>query len=301
MAIYITGAPICWETGHDEATGLKPWQQVIRKAGESGLKAVELGPYGYFPNDIELLRKEFSSNGVSIAAGTIMDDFLTERNYDNLLRQVNKVCSIIANLPPLPYESGQHFKAPYLVIADWGHEERDCAAWHSGLAPRLDDTQWEQLAEHIRGVCRQAAKWGIRVVIHPHIEGYLAFGDEIDRIMKEIAPEYAGLCLDIGQMVYSGLHPTEWLRKYADRLDYIHFNDVSSTMFRQAMERGLRFSESRKKGVLCQVGTGSVDFSSIRHLLEDELHYNGYIAIEQKPSEFWDINQSLAYLKCVGF
>ncbi|MDY6220720.1 MAG: TIM barrel protein [Candidatus Alectryocaccobium sp.] len=57
--------------------------------------------------------------------------------------------------------------------------------------------------------------------------GYIEFADEIDRIVKDIPYEFAGLCLDTGHLYYSGMDPSEWLKKYADRLDYVHFKDVN--------------------------------------------------------------------------
>ena len=88
---------------------------------------------------------------------------------------------------------------------------------------------------HIKGICKKAAEYGVRPVIHPHAGGYIEFADEIDGIIRDIPYELAGLCLDTGHLYYSGMDPVEWLKKYASRLDYVHFKDVDETVYREVL------------------------------------------------------------------
>lgn len=307
MAIHITGAPCCWGIDDPNNPNNPPWQKVLEEASKAGYKAIELGPYGYIPIDIELVSKELSKNGLSIVAGTIFDDLVDIHNYENLLKQVDDICSIITKLPPLPLEEGQHAKTPYLTVMDWGHDERDFTAGHSDRAPRLNDTEWEQMMNHIRGICKAAAKWGVRPVIHPHAGGYIEYADEIDKLVQDIPYEIAGLCLDTGHLQYSGMDPIEWLRKYADRLDYIHFKDINGEIYEQVLSEHIHFFDGCGKGAMCPIGTGILDYPGIYKLLTEELDYNGYITIEQERdprnsgTSLRDVKASLDYLKSVGF
>ena len=71
-------------------------------------------------------------------------------------------------------------------MIDWGHDERDFTSGHPERAKRLEQAQWEQLMDHIREICDHAAKFGVRVVVHPHAGGYIEFADEIEKLTEDI-------------------------------------------------------------------------------------------------------------------
>ena len=278
-----------------------------REAGQAGFKAIELGPYGFLPLDIEVVSAELAKNGISIVAGTIFDDLLAEENYQPVLKQVDDICAIITKLPPLPREEGQRFPTPYLTVMDWGHDERDFAAGHPDKAPRLSKEDWQCMVNHIKGIAERAKKWNVRAVIHPHAGGYIEFADEIDNIMEDIPAEIAGLCLDTGHLRYSQMDPVEWLRKYADRLDYIHFKDINEKVFNEVLNEHIRFFEGCGKGSMCPIGTGMLDYPAIYKVLTEEINYNGYITVEQErdprnvATSLRDVKASVDYLKNLGF
>ena len=153
MSMNICGAPCCWGVDDVKNPYLPPWQRVLKEAGEAGYRAIELGPYGYLPINVEEVSAELKKNGLSIVAGTIFDDLVDENNYENLLKQTDDICSLITKLPPLPVHEGQHYPTPYMTIMDWGHDERDYAAGHSDKAPRLTEAQWNTMITHIKGIC----------------------------------------------------------------------------------------------------------------------------------------------------
>lgn len=94
--------------------------------------------------------------------------------------------------------------------------------------------------------------------------------------------EVAGLCLDTGHLYYSHMHPVEYLKKYADKLDYVHFKDVNETVYRQGARRAHPLLRRlRQRGAMCPIGTGSLDYPAIKQALSD-IGYAGYITIEQE-------------------
>ncbi len=307
MGIKICGAPCCW--GVDDITNpyLPSWQRVLHEAHEAGYRAIELGPNGWIPtNALETVSQALNENGLSIVAGTIFDDILSEDNYPKLLAQVEGICSLITHLPPLPREEGQRWPTPYLTVMDWGHEERDYAAGHSDRAPRLDEAGWARLVSHFRGLCEKAVSYGVRPVLHPHCGGYIEFADEIDRLAAEIPNELAGFVLDTGHLQYAGLDPVEWLRKYRDRLDYVHFKDIDKTVYDEVMGQHIRFFEGCAKGSMCPIGKGMIDYRAISAVLH-EIGYNGYITIEQEcdprnvENSLPNVKASVDYLKSIGY
>lgn len=306
MHMNICGAPCCWGVDDVKNPWLPPWQKVLKEAGEAGYRAIELGPYGYLPIHVEEVSSELKKNGLSIVAGTIFDDLVDEANYENLLKQTDDICSLITKLPPLPVHEGQHYPTPYMTVMDWGHDERDYAAGHSDQAPRLTEAQWAAMVRHIKGICKRAAEYGVRPVIHPHAGGYIEFADEIEAIIKDIPYELAGLCLDTGHLYYSGMDPAKWLKKYASHLDYVHFKDVDEKVYREVLGMKIRFFEGCGKGAMCPIGKGTLDYPGIKEALQ-ETGYSGYITIEQErdprnsDTSLRDVKESVTYLKSVGY
>lgn len=306
MSMNICGAPCCWGVDDPKNPYLPPWRRVLKEASLAGYRAIELGPYGYLPADVDIVSAELEKNALSIVAGTIFDDLVSEENYESVLKAADEICKLIKALPPLPTYEGQHFPAPYLTVMDFGHDERDYGAGHPDRSPRLSDAQWDVMMRHIKGICERAASYGVRAVIHPHAGGYIEFADEIDRMAEDIPPETAGICLDTGHLYYSGMDPAAWIRKYASRLDYVHFKDVNETVYRQVLTEKIRFFEACGKGAMCPIGKGSLDYPGIKLALE-EIGYSGYITIEQErdprnsDTSLRDVKESVTYLKHVGY
>ncbi|MCA3783890.1 TIM barrel protein, partial [Burkholderia sp.] len=187
MTMKIGCAPCCWGVDDVKNPHLPPWRQVLAEAAQAGYSGIELGPYGYIPLDLDVVSAELERQRLSITAGTIFDDLVSPENLPNLLRQTRDICALITRLPKLPTQEGQRYAAPYLVVMDWGHEERDYAAGHADRAPRLSGERWAAMVDHIRQIATIARdEFGVRAVIHPHAGGYIEFADEIDRIVAEI-------------------------------------------------------------------------------------------------------------------
>jgi inosose dehydratase len=280
---------------------------VLDEAQAAGFGGLELGPYGYLPLDLGQVSKALDQRGLKIVAGTIFDDLVSPSNRENLLRQTEEICALITQLPKPETHANQRYAAPYLTVMDWGHDERDYAAGHFHSAPRLDESAWRGMMDNIRAIATLARdKYGVRATIHPHAGGYIEFADELKRVVDEIPADLAGLCLDTGHMAYSGMDPVATLRRYWDRVDYIHFKDIDSKVYAAVMEERIRFFDACAKGVMCPIGRGSIDYQAVRALLT-ELGYGGYITIEQERdprntgSILDDLAASRSFLSRAGF
>ena len=308
MSMNICGAPSCWGVDDPKNPYLPPWQWVLKEAGLAGYRAIELGPYGYLPIDVEAVSAELEKNGLAIVAGTIFHDLLDPANQESVLKAADDICTLITDpaMPKLPRHDGQKFPTPYMTVMDWGHDERDYAAGHPDRAPRLSESEWAAFMGNVRAVCERAAKYGVRAVIHPHAGGYIEFADEIEALVRDIPYEVAGLCLDTGHLYYSGMNSVTYLKKYADRLDYVHFKDVKESVYQAVLNERIRFFDACGKGAMCPIGTGSLDYPGIKAALE-EIGYSGYITIEQErdprnsDTSLRDVKASVEYLKSVGY
>ncbi|WP_440058119.1 TIM barrel protein [Pseudomonas fragariae (ex Marin et al. 2024)] len=307
MPIHISTAPCCWGVDDVRNPFLPPWRLVLSEAAEAGYRGIELGPYGYLPLDAEAVSSALAQNRLHVVAGTIFDDLAAPENQPSLLRQTHDICTLLKRLPAIEQERNQRFPGPYLVIMDWGHDERDFAAGHSDRAPRLCDEAWNEMMKNIRAICDVAwAEYGIRPVIHPHAGGYIEFADELGRLLKDIPDDTAGLCLDTGHLYYAGMDPVASLRTYSDRLDYIHFKDIDPAVYELVMNERIRFFDACAKGVMCPIGRGVIDYPALYRLIL-ELGYEGYITVEQERDprnangSLDDVAASRAFLARTGF
>jgi inosose dehydratase len=286
---------------------LPRWENVLDEAAAAGFGGLELGPYGYMPLDVARVSEALDKRSIRIVAGTIFDNLVALGNRDNLLRQTEEICALITKLPKPETHACQRFAAPYLTVMDWGHDARDYAAGHSDRALRLDADGWAGMVANIRAIAELARdRYGVRAVIHPHAGGHIEFADEIERVVADIPAEVAGLCLDTGHTAYAGLDPVETLRRYWDRIDYIHFKDIDPKVFDAVMGERIRFFDACAKGVMCPIGSGNIDYPAVRALLT-ELGYGGYVTIEQERDPrntggiLDDLAKSRAFLRRAGF
>ncbi|TNH05427.1 TIM barrel protein [Testudinibacter sp. TR-2022] len=306
MSIKICTAPCCWGVDDPKNPYLPHWTQVLHEASRAGYKGIELGPYGYLPIDVQQVSDELAKNDLFIVAGTIFDDLVSIENQAALEQQAHNICQLITKLPQVAPEQDQKFATPYLVLIDWGHDERDYAAGHPDTAPRLSQIQWQQMISHIKNLAAIAQSYGIRAVIHPHAGGYIEFADEIDKVVRDIPYDLAGLCLDTGHLYYSKIEPLAALKKYWPFVDYLHFKDIDLSVYQKVMNEKIRFFEACAKGVMCRIGEGTLAYPEIYRLLK-ALNYQGYITVEQERdprnsgSSLDDVKISRDYLKRIGF
>jgi inosose dehydratase len=255
----------------------------------------------------ELIQEELDKNNLFIVAGTIFDNLVNPENLPSLKQQARDICRIITKLKRPPVLEGQKHTLPYLVLIDWGHDERDYTAGHPDTAPRLSTDQWRKLIRHIRELAEIAkAEFNVRPVIHHHAGGYIEFGDEIEAVMRDIPYSEAGLLLDTGHLSYAKLNPVTWLERYASQIDYVHFKDVNDTIYKQVMGEKIRFFDAVAKGVMCPLGKGRLDYKAIHSTLMNT-GYHGYITAEQErdprnaDGSLEDVTASLNFLKFIGF
>lgn len=142
MSIKIGIGPCCWGVDDPKNPYLPNWKLVLKEASEAGYKGIELGPYGYFPLDINEVKEELEKNDLTVIVGTIFDDLVSQENRKNLLKMTEDICALITKLPYAPKEEKQYFKTPYLTIMDFGHKERSVLAGHYDKAPRLSKEEW---------------------------------------------------------------------------------------------------------------------------------------------------------------
>lgn len=120
----IANAPCSWGVDDPKNPNLPAWATVLKEAAQAGYRSIELGPWGYLPSDPASLRAALEQHQLSLVAGTIFDDLVSEAHFPTLVALTHQICrnlSQVAAAEPIP---GRPFQPPYLVIIDFGNPER---------------------------------------------------------------------------------------------------------------------------------------------------------------------------------
>jgi inosose dehydratase len=133
----IANAPCSWGVDDPKNPDLAP-ATVLKEAAQAGYRSIELGPWGYLPTDPASLRAALDQHQLSLVAGTIFDDLVSEAHFPTLEALTHQICRNLSRFRP-PNRSRGPFQPPYLVIIDFGNPERARFAGRSALAPRLND------------------------------------------------------------------------------------------------------------------------------------------------------------------
>jgi len=307
MTIMIANAPCSWGVDDPNNPWLPSWQKVLHEAAQAGYKSIELGPWGYLPTQADELADALNQQGLSLVAGTIFDDLVSEENFPTMMALTHQICRNLSAVPRAEPIHGENVPAPYLVLIDFGNPQRAALAGQSEKAPRLSAADWQTMMKHITLLSEIAwNEYGVRPVIHPHAGGCIEYQDELAQLVQDIPHSVAGLCLDTGHLYYSGMDPLAALDKYWARIDYLHFKDINEAVWRSAIADGLDFFTACARGVMCPLGSGAIDYPQIHQFLRQR-EYQGWITIEQErdprdaDTSLRDVTASLHYLQSVGF
>ena len=98
MNIRIATAPVSWGVLLKDTPNVPPWQQCVREIAAAGYTGMELGPYGYLPQDIPMLRDFLAELGLNVmgafAIVNLIDPAARQEEYEETIN----TCRVIAAL-----------------------------------------------------------------------------------------------------------------------------------------------------------------------------------------------------------
>lgn len=268
--IQLSCAPCCWGVENETNPHYPTWNKVLQDMQVAGLKGIELGPYGFFPTQPEVLRTHLHKAGVSVIAGTIYSNFL-QTDTNSLIPYAQKVCSLLKEV-----------SASYVVMIDAVNAVRTKYAGLPHEAPRLARGERQELLHRILILSKLIREdYGLVPVLHNHAGGYIEFEDEIDFFVQNTTNEQMGLCIDVGHLYYACMDPVKKLQDYASRCEYVHLKDVAQSIYQKARREHMGYFEACNVGVMCELGTGALNYTEIFRQLE-RMGYDGWCTIEQE-------------------
>src|SRR5439155_4406791 len=144
---------------------------------------------------------------------------------------------------------------------------------------------------------KRTADLGIALGYHNHMNSLGEKPEEVDRILEAADPRYVKLELDIAHYLQGGGDPVLAVRRYRDRLLFLHIKDVESPVPGAAAGKpSYRFVE---------LGRGKVDVKGVFAALHD-VKFRGWAIVEldsvpdhaRTPKESALINRK--YLEGIG-
>ena len=265
-------APVSW--GVEDYPGPaweQPYEQILDEMVGGGFSGTELGPYGYFPTDAEVLRPVLKTRGLAMLSSFVPVNLADPSSADSVIEHIAKVGKLLSALG-----------APCLVLADAESPGRQNLA---GRVPAdgsasLTPSQWRGVAQLVSKAERVAADFGLDLVFHPHVGTYVETPLETEWFFDAVSATKTGLCLDTGHCYYGGGDPVREAKRYRALLRYIHIKDINRSVLEQARSKGLNFNQAVEAGVFTTIGEGCLDFPAFFGTLL-EIDYSGWMVVEQ--------------------
>lgn len=274
--MHVANAPCSWGVlEHEGAGGRADFRRMLDELAATGYTGTELGDWGYMPTEPGALRAELAARDLTMLGafvGVALDDAAAHAEGEARAVRTARLLAAVAGATP-----------PVVVLADANGTVplRVERAGRITAAELLPDDRWPVYARGAARVARAVRDaTGLRTVFHPHCAGWIETPDEIARLLDLTDPALLGLCFDTGHYTYGGGDALDGLRRFGDRLAYVHLKDCSAAVAAQARAEGWDYQRAVGAGVFCELGQGVVDFPATLAWLRAR-GYDGWLTVEQ--------------------
>lgn len=227
----------------------------------------------YYKDDPSQLVKLTKDCGVNLVNLYGHFSFDIEASYETAKKQVEFLSEI----------GGKWYNCQNGGFGDDGPSERP-------TNPEMID----KMCEITNRLGEYAKSLGVTVCFHPHYGTCVFSQSDIDYFAEHTKPEYVSFCFDTAHTTLAGIDPCELIRKYGDRIAYMHLKDVDTYALSKASGR-------EKMASFRALGHGTINFQAVKAALE-EVSYDGILCVElDKPEvcNFHSAEVSRIYLRDV--
>ncbi len=246
----ITPAPPAIRFGYAAITWGGNDMQAINDISEVGYRGIQLRAsafkkFGEDPKELRGILREHDLQFTALSGGGPRGDSYNEA--EEVATQV-KQAAFLRDAGGL-----------YLQMTD--------SARPKGRKPSGED--FKKLGRLLTEVGKRTTDSGIKLGYHNHMDSLGESPDEVDAIMDRSDPRYVKLLLDVAHYAQGGGDPAKAIRKYRDRLLFLHIKDVESPGPEQS-SKAYRFVE---------LGRGRVDLPAVFFALK-EIKFRGWAIVE---------------------
>lgn len=275
MMIQLGIAPINWCNDDDPALGQDiSFEQCINEMALAGYVATELG--NKYPKNPDLLKPALSQRGLQLSSAWFSTYFTEPDKYEDTLERFIEHLSFMRAMG-----------SSYINICECGHSIQGSELPILGVGkPLFTADHKEQLIKGLHAIGRIAYDFNVRLAYHYHAGTGIFNETEIDFLMSNTSPQLLSLLLDTGHAQFAGIEPLNLIKKYGDRISYVHLKDIRSEILEKVRNEDLCFMDAVRLGVFTVPGDGTIDFWPILNELH-AINYQGWAIVEaeQDPAK----------------
>jgi inosose dehydratase len=260
--LRLGSCPDSWGVWFADDPGQTPWHRFLDELAEAGYRWLELGPYGYLPTDPERLREEVGRRGLRVSGQGVFGGLHDPGKWDKDLAEARRVAELVVAM------GGTHV---VLLPDDAGPNP-----------PELDEEGWRTLTDAASRLGRILKDdYGLQAVFHPHADSLVGTQPQVERFLEATDPAAVNLCLDTGHIAYYRGDNLELIRRYPDRIGYLHLKQADPAVLEQVEAEGLGFGEAVRRGVMCEPPKGEPDGEALLDAVDEHLDGELFAIVEQ--------------------
>lgn len=255
--LIIGTAPDSWGVWFPDDPKQTPWERFLDEVAEAGYKWIELGPYGYLPTDPSRLADELKARDLQVSAGTVFTAFHRGRDqWEEAWEPARRVAELTAAM------GGEHI---VVIPAMWRDDVTGEAVENEVLTPE----QWDSLFKgHEELGRRLGEQFGLKQQFHSHADSHVQRQADIERLLENTDPELLTLCLDTGHAEYGGASSVDLIRKYPERIGYLHLKQIDPDVLAKVRAENLTWAAANTAGVMAEPPSGLPDLREVIEAVE---------------------------------
>jgi inosose dehydratase len=292
--LQLGSCPDSWGVWFADDPRQTPWARFLDELAGAGYRWLELGPYGYLPTDANRLSDELATRGLTCAGGTVAGVGGPHKDFDAVVAETRKVAELTAALG-----------AENLIFVPVpGYRDDVTGAYREPAELSADG--WRTLVNNSDTLGKiLAEEYGLKFRFHPHADYHVETQAQTERYLEETNPDFVSLCLDTGHLAYRRADVPAIIRKYPERIGYVHIKQMDPAIAERAVREDLPFGQAVAQGASVEPPAGLPDVPSVIDALS-ELDAELFVVVEQDmyPVDF-DLPLPIAtrtrtYLNSVG-
>jgi inosose dehydratase len=267
--LQLGSCPDSWGVWFADDPRQTPWQRFLDELAASGYRWVELGPYGYLPTDPSRLSDELAARGLTCAGGTVAGVGGPHHDLKELMDACREVAILTAALG-----------AENLIFVPVpGYRDDVTGAYRE--PGQLDADGWRRVASHSNELGRMLLEeYGVHFRFHPHADYQVETQEQTERYLDETDPRFVSLCLDTGHLAYRQADIPALIRKYPERIGYVHIKQMDPAIAARAVAEDLPFGQAVAQGASVEPPAGLPDVPSVLEALSG-LEAELFVVVEQ--------------------
>jgi inosose dehydratase len=266
--LCLGSAPDSWGVWFAQDEYQVLYTRFLDELAQAGYQWLELGPFGYLPTDPKQLADEVGARGLQVSGGTTFGALHRPNEWDEMMATSRKVAELTAT-------AGAH----HLVFIPPMYRDEKTGEFTESA--ELTAEQWALLGRRANELGKiLLEEYDVRLVLHPHADSHIQTQGEIERYLNESDSRYANLCLDTGHVAYGRGDAVDLIRRYGERIGYVHIKQMDPHIIDQVHAENLGFGEAVKRGVCVEPPAGVPNPAEVIDALS-ELDAEVFVIVEQ--------------------